>query len=198
MILLLAIPAILTAQIQNDPASRIRAAMQASLDQQKQSVRRQVMSAQAAPPPGFFTIPWPELAEPVSCEPLTEAMLTPLIEDAAQREGLKPALLREVIQKESAGKPCAVSPKGAQGLMQLMPATAGDLGLADPFDPKSNVDAGAKYLKQLLVKYAGDLALALAAYNAGPNRVDKDGEVPAIKETQNYVNTITTKVNSQQ
>lgn len=129
---------------------------------------------------------------------MAETLLTPIIEDAARREDLKPALLREVIQRESAGRPCALSPKGAQGLMQLMPGTSEQLGLRDPFDPKGNVDAGAKYLKQLLTKYAGDLALALAAYNAGPARVDKVGDVPQIQETQQYVNAILDKIHSLQ
>jgi soluble lytic murein transglycosylase-like protein len=92
-----------------------------------------------------------------------------------------------VIRKESAFYPCAVSPKGALGLMQLMPATAEMLGVTDPFDPKQNVDAGAKFLKQLIEKYAGDLPLALSAYNAGPARVDTARGVPDIAETKNYV-----------
>lgn len=200
-ILLFAATALLSAQIKDDPAERIRAAMKASLDSQKQSVRRQVSAAKEVPSQEFFTIPWPsapEMPATGACDALTESALTPIIEDAAKREELNPTLLREVIQRESAGHPCAVSPKGAQGLMQLMPATADQLGVHDPFDPKMNVDAGAKYLKQLLVKYGGDLALALAAYNAGPSRVNKSGEVPQIQETQQYVNAILDKLHSLQ
>ena len=125
---------------------------------------------------------------------MTEPALASLIDDAAKREDLKPGLLRAVVQKESAGRPCAVSPKGAQGLMQIMPATAADLNLSDPFDPKQNIDAGARFLKQLLTKYSGDLSLALGAYNAGAGRVDKEGGVPQITETQDYVADILTKI----
>lgn len=200
-ILLFAVPALLSAQIKDDPAERIRTAMRSSLDLQRESIRRQTSTAREAPSNEFFTVPWPgaeELPATGSCDPLSETALTPLVEDAARREDLKPALLREVIQHESGMRPCAVSPKGAQGLMQLMPATSDQLGVRNPFDPKSNVDAGAKYLRQLLTRYAGDLALALAAYNAGPARVDKAGEVPQIEETQQYVNTILDRVHSLQ
>ncbi len=113
-----------------------------------------------------------------------------MISDAAKREDLKADLIRAVIRKESAGRPCAVSRKGAQGLMQLMPDTSREHLVSDPLDPKQNVDAGAKFLKQLLVKYAGNVSLALGAYNAGSGRVDKEGGVPQNAETQNYVSEI--------
>jgi len=87
-----------------------------------------------------------------------------------------------------------VSKKGALGLMQLMPATVVGLNVEDPFDPKENVDAGARFLKQLLQRYGGDVALALGAYNAGPARVDAAGDVPAIPETMDYVNDILTQI----
>jgi soluble lytic murein transglycosylase-like protein len=103
---------------------------------------------------------------------------------------LTPDLLRAVIEKESSYLPCAVSRTGAQGLMQLMPATAAELGLENPFDPRENVNAGARFLKQLLVKYEGNLPLALAAYNAGPSRVDATAGLPLIPETVNYVSEI--------
>jgi soluble lytic murein transglycosylase-like protein len=177
-----------------DPAVKIREAMQASLDQQRASVRRQTETAQAVPPGTFFTIPWPDsagsaqaAAADFDCEPISEPQLASLIEAAAKREDMQPSLIRAVVQRESAARPCAVSPKGAQGLMQLMPATAGQFSVSDPFDPKQNIDAGAKFLKQLLTKYGGDLSLALGAYNAGPGRVDKEGGVPQIAETQSYV-----------
>jgi soluble lytic murein transglycosylase-like protein len=98
-----------------------------------------------------------------------------------------PELIRAVINQESGSRPCAVSEVGAQGLMQLMPATASELGVQNAFDPKQNVDAGAKLLKQLLAKYNGDISLALSAYNAGESRVDREGAVPPISETINYV-----------
>jgi soluble lytic murein transglycosylase-like protein len=121
------------------------------------------------------------------------AELDKLVEQGSQ-QGVKAELIRAVIAEESGGRPCAVSWKGAQGLMQLMPATSEQFGVKDPFDPRQSVEAGAKLLKQLLSKYNNDVSLALAAYNAGEARVDRDGGVPQISETQNYVNDIRSKL----
>jgi soluble lytic murein transglycosylase-like protein len=129
-----------------------------------------------------------------ACAPIALDQIQPLIKDAATRQGLREDLVRSVIERESAFKPCAVSPKGAQGLMQLMPATAQQLGVTNPLDPAQNIDGGTRYLKQLLDKYKGSIELALAAYNAGPARVDKDGGVPAIPETRDYVLGIVSKL----
>ena len=116
----------------------------------------------------------------------------PLIRHHASQQGLRPELVRAVIQVESAFNPRAVSPKGAMGLMQLMPATARLFGVIDPFNPAENIRAGVSYLRQLLERYDQDEQLALAAYNAGPTAVDKYGsKVPPYKETQNYVRKIT-------
>ncbi|MCL6545763.1 MAG: lytic transglycosylase domain-containing protein [Bryobacteraceae bacterium] len=131
------------------------------------------------------------------CDPLPPEVWSPLVRAASEREGLAVDLLTAVIRQESAFRPCAVSPKGAMGLMQLMPATAQLLGVKDPFDPKENVDAGARFLKMLLSRYGGNLALALGAYNAGPGRVDAAGGVPPIPETQDYVSDILTKLAEQ-
>jgi soluble lytic murein transglycosylase-like protein len=113
-----------------------------------------------------------------------------LVETAAERAGIDADLLYAVAQQESDFRPCAVSSKGALGVMQLMPATAERFGVGDPFDPGQSINIGAKLLRELLDRYRGDLALALGAYNAGPGRVDAAGGVPAIPETVNYVNQI--------
>jgi soluble lytic murein transglycosylase-like protein len=181
-----------------DSYEKARAAMEASVarqlasvEQQRTAIRRSVPASAPAEP--FYTAPWaaapPIPAAAVSaedCDPVPEEQIGPMIEEISKREGLTPDLLRAVIRKESAFLPCAVSPKGAIGLMQLMPATAADLGVQNPFDPKENLEAGAKFLGRLLSRY-GDTALALGAYNAGPARVDAAGGVPRFPETQDYV-----------
>ena len=113
------------------------------------------------------------------------------ISEHARRQGVAEDLVRAVIQAESAFNPSAVSVKGAMGLMQLMPATAKELGVHDPFNPEQNIRGGVTYLKQLLNRYDNKVELALAAYNAGIGNVEKYGAVPPFKETQNYVKKIT-------
>lgn len=109
-----------------------------------------------------------------------------IIQKAADQFGLEPALVKAVISIESRGNPQAVSPAGAQGLMQLMPKTAADLGVTDPFDPAQNIKAGTRYLSQLLDRYQGNLKLALAAYNWGMGNVEKNSQALP-KETRNYI-----------
>lgn len=171
----------------------------ASVEKQRLAVRAQLPSSAQKPAP-FFTVPWSApliavaaAASPVperDCDPVPPERIGAIVAEISESQGLTPDLLRAVIEKESGYLPCAVSSHGAQGLMQLMPGTAAELGVGNPFDPRANVQGGAKFLKQLLVKYDGDLPLALAAYNAGPSRVDSAGGVPLIPETLDYVSGI--------
>lgn len=110
-----------------------------------------------------------------------------IIYSKSDKYNLEPSLIKAVITAESNWKPAAVSPKGAIGLMQLMPSTASDMLVNNPYDPEENIEGGAKYLRYLLDIFNGDLTLALAAYNAGPERVKKFRDVPPIPETQQYV-----------
>jgi soluble lytic murein transglycosylase-like protein len=119
--------------------------------------------------------------------PAAAGDLERLAGEAARRHGLDPALVRAVVAVESGFQPEAVSPKGAQGLMQLMPATARELGVADPFDAAANLDGGSRYLRSLLARYEGDLPKALAAYNAGMGAVARHRGVPPYAETRQYV-----------
>ncbi len=116
----------------------------------------------------------------------TQEFTTP-IELAARTHGVDPALVRAVIHAESGFNPNARSPKGAIGLMQLMPGTASDMGVSDPTAVQQNIQGGVKYLAMLLAQYKGDVMLATAAYNAGPGAVDKYRGVPPFEETQTYV-----------
>jgi len=115
----------------------------------------------------------------------------PLIGDAAANEGVPPALVKAVIAAESAFRSDAVSHKGAQGLMQLMPDTAEQMGVENPFEPDQNVRGGTSYLRGLIDRY-GDLGRALAAYNAGPSVVDRYGGIPPFQETRDYVDRVLT------
>jgi soluble lytic murein transglycosylase-like protein len=117
-------------------------------------------------------------------------VLDALIEEAAATHGLSVHLVRAVVEAESAFDPRAVSRVGAQGLMQLMPATATRMGVSDPLDPRQNVFGGAKYLSELLERFDGDVALALAGYNAGPGKVARYRGIPPYAETRGYVTRI--------
>jgi len=167
------------------------AQQQASIARQRASIRQQTANLSLWIPTGS-DLPTAVAASPPACDPLAEEVVSPLIDSAAKANSIEPKLIRAVMEQESGLRPCAVSSKGAQGLMQLMPDTAADLDVSDPFDPAQNVQGGAKYLKQLLDKYKGDVAQALAAYNAGPNAPDE----PA--ETREYVQAILQKLGLKQ
>ena len=164
--------------------------MEESLGRQRASVEKQLETIRRYYPFMKWSARRFQPAQ-ADCEPLQETELAPLVASAATTHQLKPELLRAVIRQESGAKACAVSAKGAMGLMQIMPETAEELRLSDPFDPAQNLQSGAQYLKQMLNKFGGDLKLALAAYNAGPARVTGNPPaVPDIPETRNYVDRI--------
>src|ERR1035438_6285706 len=193
-------PGIMSAQSAPASPEPARTTMATAIEKQRASVLKQVTSVTGKPavPGSFFTVPWVDgMASrfvPPPCDPMATEELEKLIEQNAKEQGVKSDLIRAVINQESGRRPCAVSSKGAQGLMQLMPATAEELGVGDPFNPKQNVEAGTKLLKQLLARSEWDVALTLAAYNAGSGRVDRDGGVPAIPETLSYVTQILAKL----
>jgi hypothetical protein len=135
----------------------------------------------------------PETPSPSAPAPKS-TMFDPIIEKYANHYSLDPDLIRSIIATESGFNPKAVSPKGARGLMQLMPATAQRLGVNNSFDPEDNIRGGVKHFRTLMDSFNNDLALSLAAYNAGENRVQKLGRIPEIKETRDYIKSITSRL----
>ncbi|HSS96956.1 MAG TPA: lytic transglycosylase domain-containing protein [Terriglobales bacterium] len=129
-------------------------------------------------------------------KPFTEKEIDAAIEQAASKHNVDANLVRSVIKVESNFNPNAVSRKGAMGLMQLMPQTARQLRVRNPFDPEQNVDAGVRHLKQLMENYNGDVKLTLAAYNAGAGAVRRSAGIPHFAETRNYVRRITDLYNN--
>jgi soluble lytic murein transglycosylase-like protein len=156
----------------------------------------------ASPQSGYVDVPSDQIAsiehddspapEPVVLQPVPTpgATIDDFVNAASLKHGIDPALIQSVIRAESGFNPKAVSRKGAQGLMQLMPGTAARLGVTNSLDPAANVDGGTQYLRQLLERYDNDLVKALAAYNAGPERVEKYKGVPPYRETYAYISKI--------
>jgi soluble lytic murein transglycosylase-like protein len=169
------------------------AAQEASIKKQQESVRKQEAAA-VSQDPAFFVAsasnPDPGFEQEPACERPSASKIQELVEEGAKKSGLDTDLVRAVVRKESAYNPCAVSTKGAQGLMQLMPAVQTQFGVTDPFNAEQNISAGTLLLKQLLNTYGGDLSKALGAYNAGSARVDQFGGVPPYPETMQYVSGI--------
>ena len=153
--------------------------------------------AQAAPQPGNnAAVQPPVIAVQTPLKPPQNVDLDQLVREASSKNRLDPDFVSSVIQAESNFKPRAMSKKGAQGLMQLMPATAAQLGVADPFDPRANVEAGTAHLSALLDRYHDDPIKALAAYNAGAHRVKQYNGVPPYRETRAYINKIVRDFNA--
>ncbi len=156
-------------------------------------VERVEMNAVLAPAPlaevpvnAMALVPEGAVADTVQHSAAIPEAYAAYVADLAHRFDLSPALLEAVVWQESRWRADAVSPAGARGLAQLMPGTARDLGV-DPDDPLANLEGGARYLREQLDRFDGDLEKALAAYNAGPGRVIRSGGIPRIKETQVYV-----------
>jgi soluble lytic murein transglycosylase-like protein len=138
----------------------------------------------------------PEDTFPAVKVKLLDVPFADLIAASSFTHGVAAELVASVISVESNFNPHAVSAKSARGLMQLMPGTAARFGVTNVFDPQQNIDAGTRYLKELLVRYQGNLTLALAAYNAGPDRVRQFRSVPPYRETLDYVRRVTEKFNT--
>jgi soluble lytic murein transglycosylase-like protein len=140
--------------------------------------------------PGGEDAPGSGAPAPAVAAPVPPAQIDALVEQNAATWQVDPALIKAVIANESGFNANATSSVGAQGLMQLMPATAASLGVRDAYDPAQNVAGGARYLRGLLDRFGGDKRLAIAAYNAGPGAVEKYGDVPPYAETRNYVQNV--------
>lgn len=139
----------------------------------------------------------PEEVFPAARASALDVPFAEIIRAAALRHGVDEKLIVSVIAAESSFNPRAVSPKRARGLMQLLPETAARLAVSDMFDPEQNIDAGTRYLKELLTRYDQDIERALAAYNAGPERVEQYRGVPPYSETRTYIQRVTQKLNEQ-
>jgi soluble lytic murein transglycosylase-like protein len=188
-IVLLALVMCLTRQDANAQSEAVKRQIESAKKQTAAVSRLQVIKQSAQ-------VPWLDQDEAdaptgksADCDAIDPQQLQTLI-DSVATTSVSRELIGAVIRQESANRPCAVSIKGAMGLMQLMPDVAREMSVDDPFDPRQNLQAGVRYLGQLLQRYNRDLPRALAAYNAGPARVDAANGIPDIEETQLYVKNI--------
>lgn len=170
-----------------------------SIFAQRASLKRQMGEANFTAALGttfYGTLPRPVYMwqPPPACPPLDPDIRENLISSAARSQSVDPDLLRAVMHFESDFRPCAVSPKGALGVMQLMPATVAQFHVRDPFDPAQSVQAGAALLRNLLDRYQGNIKLTLAAYNAGAARIDNAAPETYPDETKNYIAAILAEV----
>ena len=175
-----------------------RAAQEASAEKQRASARAQEAAIAARSPSTFFTPPAPPPPPEPDCAPPAEAEIRQVVDAGARRSGLDINLVRAVVRRESGFNPCAISVKGAQGLMQLMLSVQTEFGVTNPYDPGQNVSAGTRLLKQLLNQFAGDLPRALSAYNSGAASVERWGGVPPFPETMSYVSGILEELSPKQ
>ena len=176
--------------------SAARSQQLASVLKQRAAARAQQAAVASRRPAAYVSAPsvqmarWTQAVSDIPCVSTTEGEIRDIVDDGARRTGLDANLVHAVVRKESAYNPCATSNKGAQGLMQLMPSVQLQFGVTNPYDPRQNVDAGTRLLKQLIDQYGGDLTRALGAYNAGPARIEQFGGVPPLPETLHYVSGI--------
>jgi soluble lytic murein transglycosylase-like protein len=191
---------------QEPPQTKVGALMEPSLERQRAAVRKQTPSPPGADAffvsPAFFLPPPRSLGAPnvaaagAECGVLADTELRPLATEAAQAVAVKPEWLLALVAEKSQGRPCALSPAGAAGLMQLAPATVDELRVADPFDPRQNLAAGARLLAQLIARYHGDFARSRAAYDGSaaggpqaPGSVSEPIAPTAVGPTQNLAST---------
>jgi len=164
-------------------------AQEASIQKQRASAKAQEAAVSSKQRWVLMTaVPVP--ASDTSCERAPVLRVREIVVEGAKRSGLDAELVQAVVRKESGYDTCATSAKGAQGLMQLMPSVQMQFGVIDPYDPKQNIAAGTRFLKQLVERYGGDLRLALGAYNAGASSIEHWGGIPPFPETTDYVTSI--------
>ncbi len=169
------------------------AAQEASIQKQRASVKGQEAAASSMRRSVLAT-PLPVPASDTACERAPVLRVLEIVDEGAKRSGLDAELVQAVVRKESGYDTCATSAKGAQGLMQLTPSVQMQFAVIDPYDPKQNIAAGTRFLKQLVDQYGGDLRLALGAYNAGPSSIAHWGGIPPFPETNNYITSILSKL----